>query len=100
MNSIVELKGLKEQRRQLNKRIAVIEKHFIEKKKAVILKSNYVKVVCLTCNGKGMVTVGGADIQSDPPEEISCTECGGGGFLLARKFDGECKVHKVGYDER
>lgn len=105
MNSIHSLdedalKGLKEQRRQLNKRIATIEKRLIEKEKGVILKLNYVKVVCLACNGLGMVTVGGADIQSDPPEEIPCTECSEKGFLIARKFGGECKVHKVGYDER
>lgn len=102
MNSIDEdaLKGLKEQRRQLNKRIAVIEKRLIEKEKAVILKLNYVKVVCLICNGLGMVTIGGTDIQSDPPEEIPCTECSGKGFLIARKFGGERKAHKVGYDER
>jgi len=100
MNSIDELKGLKAQRRQINRRITTIEKGLIEKEKAVILKLNYVKVVCLTCNGLGMVTVGGADIQSDPPEEIPCTECSGKGFLIARKFGGECKAHKVGYDER
>ncbi|MBA7631297.1 hypothetical protein ES703_38827 [subsurface metagenome] len=102
MNSVdvAALKNLKEQRRRLTKRIATIEKHLIEKEKAVILKLNYVKVVCLACNGLGMVTVGGADIQSDPPEEIPCTECSEKGFLIARKFDGECKVYKVGYDER
>ena len=102
MNSIDKdaLKNLKEQRRQLNKRITVIENHHIEKEKAVILKLNYVKVVCLICHGLGMVTVGGADILSDPPEQIPCTECGGKGFLLARKFNGECKEYKVGYDER
>ncbi len=102
MNSvdIAALKNLKEQRSKLNQRIAVIQEHLIEKEKGVILKLNYVKVVCLACNGLGMITVGGADIQSDPPEEIPCTECSGKGFLIARKFDGECKVYKVGYDER
>ena len=100
MNSIDELKNLKAQKRQLNGRITVIEKELAEKEKAVILKLNYVKVVCLMCNGKGMVTIGGADIMSDPPETIPCTECAGKGYLLARKFNGECRERKIGYDER
>lgn len=102
MNSVEEdaLKGLKEQRRQLNKRITVIEKHLLEKEKETILKLHYVKVVCLICRGKGTVTIGGADIESDPPDTIPCTECAGLGFLLAREFDGKCKEYKVGYDER
>lgn len=100
MRSVEELKNLKGQRRRLNKRISVMEKTFAEEEKARIIKQYYVKIVCLMCNGEGMVTVGGADIESDPPETIPCTECGGKGFLLARKFDGVCKEHKVGYDER
>jgi len=102
MNSIDEdaLKGLKEQRRQLNGRIAVIEKRLKEKEKETILKLHYVKVVCLACDGEGMVTIGGADILSDPPETIPCTECTGKGYLLARKFDDKRKEYRVDYDER
>jgi len=92
------LDDLKLTRAELDKKIKAIEKENEKQRKADDIKSNYVQVVCLTCNGEGVEHTGGADILSDPPDEETCGSCRGAGGLLRRRFDG-IRRYSLTHDE-
>lgn len=81
------LDDLKRKRAELDHQIAEAELSETEARKAIVLMTSYVKVVCTDCEGTGEVSEGGADIESDPPFSVTCPACHGKGWLYARKFE-------------
>jgi DnaJ-class molecular chaperone len=95
----MKLNELKAEKARLEKEIKKEELRLLEDKKRDSLAKYYVRIVCLTCEGLGEVSRGGADIESDPPYEDLCEDCNGKGFLFARNFE-DNKKHDTEFDER
>jgi hypothetical protein len=85
----MNLEELKQSRDSIDNEIKMIEALMDQQLKDSVLKNYYVKVVCPICEGDGYETIGGRDIESDPPELSTCTGCFGKAFLWARKFNGK-----------
>lgn len=90
--SITELQGRK---RRYETKIEKIEKEIIEEEKAQGLRG-MIKIECERCDGTGSVTMGGADLESDPPYELPCDDCGGEGYTYMRPFKDKIDYYREG----
>lgn len=94
----MNLEELRRQRANLDLQIAQAEKSEAERKREMLLLVSYLKVACAGCNGTGEASVGGADVESDPPNWATCQYCGGRGYLYGRKFEGR-REHDMDHNE-
>jgi DnaJ-class molecular chaperone len=89
----MNLEDMKAARRKLDRQIAEAEKSEAEKKRNAILAARYVQVACPSCCGTGEYS---HQLGSDNMDfsETSCQDCGGRGYLWARKWTG-LKHHEL-----
>ena len=95
-----ELVVLREERKKIDAEIKKLE---LDEKKSEMkeeLEKKYAKIVCVYCEGTGLIVQEGNDTISNPPEGVSCNTCNGLGYIVMRKFDGKRKKHGLIYDER
>ena len=95
---MTELSELKREQKRISGEIRKRKKADEEKRKNVVLTTQYAKVVCLGCYGRGEVTHGGADIISDPPEDLLCESCGGAGYKNRELWSG-AREYKLEFDQ-
>jgi len=82
-----ELEKINSEIEELSKRKKKLELQEADFEKKLIVDTFLVKVACGTCHGTGTECRGGADIESDPPEEWPCDDCIGRGWVYAKRHE-------------
>ena len=107
-HTLKESENLRSQHARIEYAIEKILQTDAEVKKAKQLDAHYEKIVCLICFGTGQVITGGADIVSDPPDEVPCENCHepnskigyGRGWIYARIWDMNLARYDMNLDQR